>query len=213
MDLGLGNRNTLKRYLLAASLVTATTYDAVLNVIGKGVATQFDRAANRKFKRVAGDTFVFYADRRVVVLPRYPIESVTAIAQKTSEAEGFVALDLALIQSIDHAGGLIQFAAPLGTFLSTVRVTYTGGYWFDTKEPDDDGYVPDADAPAGATVVPDDLKLAWLQQCARVWELKDKLGTGITKTGGDATFVAQTLGALEIIPDVKAVLRSYTRFN
>jgi hypothetical protein len=211
MDLGLGNRTELKRHLLAASLVNGVAYDKTIEAIGKGVAAQFDRFCNRRLARAVGDTFTFYADRTQVVLPRYPVEAVTAIAQKDDEATGFVALDSTVMLSVGRENGLVQFGAKLGTYLSQIRITFTGGWYVVTQEESETGY--SEAVPSGATALPADVKLAWLQQCARVWELRDKLGTGITKAGGDATFVAQTLGAIELIPQVKEILNAHRRFN
>jgi hypothetical protein len=213
MDLGLGNRTELKRFLLAASLQSGVAFDRVIESIGKGVAAQFDRFCNRRLARAVGDTFTFYADRRQVVLPRYPVESVTGIEQKDDEETGFIALDSSVMLSIGKENGLVQFGAKLGTYLSQIRITFTGGWYVVTAEESETGYAAATVVPAGATALPDDVKLAWLQQCARVWELRDKLGTGITKAGGDATFVAQTLGAIELIPMVKEVLNQHRRFN
>lgn len=210
MDLGLGNLSGLKRHLLAESLRNSTAFDETIKAIGKGVAAQFDKFCNRKLARAVGDTFVFYADRSEVVLPRYPIEAVTAIAQKDSEADGFVALDLTTVESVAHDKGMVRFGARLGTYMSQVRLTYTGGYFIETEEENATGWP--STVPEGATALPEDIRLAWLQQCARVWEIRDKLGSSVAKAGGDATFVAQTLGELKVIEQAREILNAYRRF-
>lgn len=208
MDLGLGTLIEVKRHVLTPALVAATTYDARLSAIAKGVAGQMERFCNRKFARVAGDAFRSPADRSSLVLARYPIEEVTSLEIKFTEDQGWQQLDRSLLVQIANDKGLIQFYVRPGTYLAQLRVTYTGGFWYETKEPTDNGY-PTAQ-PAGSTLLPDELKLAWLQQTARVWELMDKLGTGITKQGGEG---AANLGQVEMTPEVKQVLLSYRRFN
>jgi hypothetical protein len=42
------------------------------------------------------------------------------------------------------------------------------------------------DLPEGATAVPADLQLAWMQQCAHLWRQKDKLGSALASNSGEA---------------------------
>lgn len=207
MNLGLGNLIELKRYLLAGSLVVGTDYDAAITSIGKGVAKLFDKYSARIFERAVGTTDQCSADRRVWIVRRYPLESVASVEQRDSMTGGWQALTVNdVILNRDDGIGLLKFGAMQGTHLSQLRITYTGGYWFDTSE-DGSGVLP-----VGATQLPDDVKEAWLMQCAEVWEKKDKLGTGITGSGG-ATFVAQLLAGLEMVPMVKSMLYGYTRYQ
>ena len=48
------------------------------NVIGLGMAAMCENFCNRDFARVVGDTFISPADRCQFLLPRYPIETVSA---------------------------------------------------------------------------------------------------------------------------------------
>jgi hypothetical protein len=206
MNAGIANLYTLKQHLLPASLLTGTTYNATITAIGLGVAAHFERFCNRKFIRTAADTYIVHADRQVIVLPRFPIESISAVALKTNEEEGWQTQDSDVIEQLDHAAGIVQLAAPLGTYLAQVRFTYTGGYWWEQAEPADAGYP--TTQPAGSTALPDDLKFAWLQQCARVWEMRDKLGAGVAadpEAKGKQTEVHLTKQTVEM-------LQSYRRF-
>lgn len=203
MNLGLGTLTDLKRHLLAPALVAQGTYDPPIIAIGQGVAAQFDKFCNRKFARMANDTVVFPADRKHYYLPRYPVESIATIEQKDSQTEGFIALAADTIENRDDAAGLIYFGAALGDWWSLIRVTYTGGYWFD----DDDGD-PETQ-PAGSTALPADLKLAWLQQCAQVWSHRDKLGLNISRPPSGDTLIA----AAPLTDEVKEILRGYVRYQ
>ncbi len=67
------------------------------------------------------------------------------------------------------------------------------------------------DMPAGAFARPDDLYLAWLLQCERIWSVRDNLGINIA--GEKAVpFVSSTLAALELVPEVKQKIDGYRRF-
>lgn len=212
MNAGLANLDTLKRQLLAEALQSSTQFDTALTNVGLGVAAQLEKFCNRKFARTVADTFTCYADRSLIILPRYPVESVSAIAQKSDEATGFVSLGSvsSIIASIDSDRGILQFGAQLGSYLEQVRITYTGGYFWNILEPTDGGY-PTA-LPAGATALPDDLKLAWLLQSAYAWQVKDKLGADITTTGSAAPNVAGSLAGLDLVPAVKEMLNPHRRF-
>jgi hypothetical protein len=66
--------------------------------------------------------------------------------------------------------------------------------------------VPSSTQPSGSTARPDDLYYAWLLQCERTWGLIDKLGISIGQK--EAT---TALAGLELVPEVKEILRTYTR--
>ena len=206
-NLGLGNRIELKRHLLSPDLVTRTTWDERIDDIGLGVAKAFDKACNRKFERLAAATDLFHSERRFWVLERYPVETITAIDQRTDLATGWVSEGAIndVLQQWDANSGLVQFPANLGTSISETRITYTGGYWFDTAETEN------TTQPAGSTLVPGDVKEAWFIQCKKVWEVYDPLGKGIAaEFGGPKTL---TLAGLELIPLVKEMLQGHIRMN
>lgn len=65
-----------------------------------------------------------------------------------------------------------------------------------------------SEQPAGSTAVPDDLKLAWLLQCEAIWAKMDKNGLSMSP-GVEAN--AASLAGLQLLPEVKEMLRAYTR--
>ncbi len=213
MNLGLGTLAELKRQLLASSKQSDTSYDAKLQATGSGVAIGFEKYCNRQFFRAVADVFQFPADRDHVFVPRYPIDAavdgspvVTAVDYRSTVQEGWVAQSLTVIANVSAKSGGIYFVGPFGYWNQFVRVTYTGGFWFDITE-DASGTQP-----AGSTALPSDLKLAWYLQCRKVWESIDKTGAAITKVGSGATFVTESLGGLDLVPAVKQVLDQYRRF-
>lgn len=206
MNLGLGNLIELKRQLLAAGLVAEDTYDSLITGIGKGVAGMFDQFCNRGLERVAGETDEFSGDRRMWVLSRYPVETVSGVEVREDMTEGWVAVN-EVIQQRDDAAGVIWFGEIQGIHLTRLKVTFTGGYWFDTTE-DGTGVMP-----AGATALPKDVSLAWYLQCREVWLKIDRLGLSLIQGEGEKNFVSQMLAGLELVPMVKEILGKHVRYQ
>lgn len=208
MNAGFANLKYLKAQLLAEALRVDTSYDAQLLAIGLGVVAQFEQFCDRKFARVEDATHIIDADRAQFLLNRFPLESVSAIAVKFTEADGWEEQTVNdYVRKIDLAAGIITLPDDAGPDYAQVRFTFTGGYWWDqTAEGNDE-------MPAGATGIPDDLRLAWILQCRTAWQAIDKIGQDITKTGSSSQFVTGSLGGLDLTPTVKQMLGQYQRFN
>jgi hypothetical protein len=134
MNLGLGHLSELKAHLLNASLRSETTFDNAIAALGKGVAARFARACNRDFQRVVGAEHICDGDQTVVSLPRYPVESISAIALRELGSASYVdqGTPASLVQQLREHSGLVDFGAPLGNLGDLLKITYTGGYWFPT---------------------------------------------------------------------------------
>jgi hypothetical protein len=152
-------------------------------------------------------TCSFTADCDHFYLPRYPLEAVSLIERRDSIQTGWVTLDASTIMQMRESSGMIAFGGTLGSYFSTLRVTYTGGYWYDTTE-DGSGTLP-----SGATKLPDDLKLAWYLQCRKVWQSIDKLGVKIMQGESGPGTVTDSLASLEIVPEVKGSWRLHALPN
>jgi hypothetical protein len=202
MNLGLGNLTELKGQLLAASLRADTNYDAVITGIGTGVAGQFDQHCNRQWQRVEGEQDVFSADRRHWYLSRFPVEGISLCEKQDSVEDGWVALP-GLIQAQQLEQGYVMFIAVQGYYWSRLRITYTGGYWFDTTE-DGSGVMPGT-----AAALPAEVKLAWYLQCQNVWKRWEKLGAGIT----ERPELSGAVGQLALAGAVKELLRPFKRMQ
>ena len=205
MNLGLGNLTELKAQGLAEALRSGTRYDARLIAVGKGAAAAIEQFCNRKFGRVVGDTYTGPADRTHCILPRYPVESISQVEFKSDETTGFVVQTDNAYVALKSESGIVHFGASLGPHWSQIRITYTGGFWFDETEENNDTL------PSGATALPQDVKLAWYLHCQTIWQTLDKLGTDITKTGTAQTTGA-TLSGLDMSPAVKAMLGQFIRY-
>lgn len=204
MDLGLGNLNELKRRLLPATMQSQTTYDTAIASTGRGVAGLFDSYCNRKFARLAGAQDQFTADRRVWTTQRYPVEVVTGLEMRdTLQTDWRTLVVNELIINYDLSAGLIQFGAMLGIYLTHLRLTYTGGYWYDTSE-DGSGVMP-----VGATALPGDVKEAWFLQAAEVWDKRDQIGLSLITKPEEWT----TVSKIDLAQIVRQMIDGYRRMQ
>jgi hypothetical protein len=205
MNAGLSNLATLKAHLLAPAIRTQTALDTVIADLGLGVAAQFERFCNRKFYRAVGATMTFPAGADNVIVDRYPVESIAKVEVKENATDGFIE-DANAVENWRAESGWVSFGSPLSTDLAIGRITFTGGYWWETKEPADQGY--STTPPTGAASLPDDLKLAWLMQCRHVWAAMDKLGVSV----GAKPDAESKLGDVKLTPQVVEILNAYRRF-
>jgi len=202
MKAGFSNLDFLKKQLLPTSLTgdvaKSKRFDPLLQALGAGVAGQFEKYCGRKFDYLVGAQDVFGADRIEFLLSRYPVLApITTVEFKLDEPTGWVVQpqnlppnginipNTLVIRSLDTATGIVTFpdADDCGPWWSQLRFTYTGGYWFETLEPDNPDYP--SDPPAGVECLPDSLRLAWLLQCKHIWALNDKLGVDTLKDGDE----------------------------
>lgn len=206
MNAGLGNLTELKARLLAEALRGSTDYDNALIALGQGVAALFEKECNRKLMRLENDRCEFSMDRNHYYLPRYPVESI-ALVEERDTLQGDYVVSPDMLQQQQNDTGYIWFGGVIGMYWMRLRVTYTGGYWWETLEPTDEGY-PSA-MPDGATPLPNDLKLAWYLQCEHVWAHMDKLGLGLAEKPGEQS----SLTEITLIPAVKEILNGYIRYQ
>ena len=200
-DAGLGTLGELKRYLLNEGIADETGYDEAILALGRGVAGLFDRYCNRTFKRGASITEDFRGGTDLILLGRYPVESVASVGLK-STGESTFTTQTDIVDTVGLNSGILQLVSELGTHRDQIRVTYTGGYWYD---PTDDGT---GTQPTGAALLPYDIKLAWLNQCLHVWSKRQNLGLDhvITDPQQRTTFTN-----LDLVPAVKGTLDQFRR--
>ena len=106
---------------------------------------------------------------------------------------------------------VIMMSTQFGSSLTRLRLTYVGGYFFETLEPTDGGYP--TSTPSGSTALPNDLLLAWLTQI-NAWFLKrDKLNL-IAAAGAnpEAAGIIAQLGQRSLEPEVKLMLQTFVRY-
>lgn len=212
MNAGLTNLDRLKKHLLVAgTLAGETKWDQVITDIGQGVAALFDAGINRDLVYQEDCEILFTGDRSHYVLPRYPLVSVKSIQMRYYDAQPWADISGQPMRS-NGKSGILYFGGELGSEALQVKIVWTGGYWFEQREPEgDDGY-PSV-IPAGATLLPSDLTAAFLLQCRAVWQAIDKSGADILTTGSSSQFVTGSLSGMDLLPMVKQVLNEYVRYQ
>lgn len=203
MNVGFSSLTALKAQLLAPELRTRTTWDAQLTALGLGVAAAIEDNLGRKLTRLLGDTHTVPGDLAVISLPRYPLETVSAVAYRNRATEDWQDAT-GQLYTWSSAAGLAYLDGPLTDHLGQVRVIYSGGYWWDTSET-----TPDTQ-PVGSAALPAALFSAWLTQCRDQWRAMDPLGTSLAMSRESAT-QTPVLGQLALSPAVLAALAPYRR--
>lgn len=196
MALVFGTLTQLKtRLVVNSAQVSRTTWDDTITQIGSGVARAIEQFCNRKFERVENETDEFTADRMLWCLQRYPVESIASIAQRDGLQSGWVDQGSvnSFVQDWSPESGLVQFGSNLGSALSRVRVTYTGGY--------------------AIASMPEDVVEAWYLQCKDVFNLTDPLGQGIAAGALPERAIGGVLSDLKLSPQVKGMLMGHVRFQ
>jgi len=172
--------------------------DTTLEGFIAGVTGRFEMECNRRFGYSASATFDFRGDEMNLVVDRYPIVSVTSFSLKATEVLGFVA-QTAPDYLVNGTRSIIELASSLGTSREIGRVTFAGGY-----------VLPGGTVGSGQTALPDQVVRACVEQCAYLFQNKDRLGLGSVSGGGSA--ISQAAGSIELVPDVRAMLTKYERW-
>ena len=200
MNAGLGSLLDLKTRLLPPQSRSQTDSDAEIVAIGLGTARWFERYCDRRFARCVGDTYLCRADRSYVVVPRYPLEDV-ALVETLAIGETQWTPVTQVWQLYPYAG-MLDLGGTFGSAAAQLRVTYTGGWWWDETE-DGSGVLP-----AGAFALPDDLRFAWHEQSAFLFGRSQRLG--LEKIAQHGTF---EIASLDFLPHVAEILGGYRRIS
>lgn len=211
MNAGLCNLATLRRHLLTGGLASETRFDDTIRDLGLGIAAMFEQRTGRRFAYLAGDTITVTGDRSHFIVPRYPITEVTKVEIRSSDAEAW-AQQTGQPWRTNPDSGVLHFGGELGGFDTYVQVTWSGGYWWETLEPDEAGY-PSAEPHADAAALPADLLSAFLLHARSVWQTLDKTGADLLRTGSSSQFVTGSIGTLDLSPQVLATLNHYRRYS
>jgi len=137
-------------------------YDILLTNAISAISTGFDKECNRQFARRVGATEEFDGDETEILVPCYPIETVTKFELKTNETEGW--LEQTGVEYLLRRNCVISLANPLSDCHQRARVTYTDSY-----------VLPGTTVGAGQTALPDDLEQATVEQVAWWFMDRDKL--------------------------------------
>jgi len=184
---------TVKNRLAISDLDPA--FDVLLAAAIRAASARFDLECRRIFARTADLEYEFPAGDTEILVPGYPIESITRFEVKTAEAEGW-----AVQSDIGHLVRrkcVISLERPLGGRRSQARVIYTGGY-----------VLPGSVPTAGQTLLPGELENATVEQVAFWFQNRDRLGLS---RSWDYHATYRQFGALDLLPGVEKVLARYRR--
>jgi hypothetical protein len=177
-------------------------YDTLLTNAIRAVSARFDRETNRTLARTVDATDEFSADDTEIIVPCYPIESVSKFETKASETAGWV--EQSPVEFLVRRSCVVSLPSPLcfqlsafGPQLFQARLTYTGGY-----------VLPGSTPGLGQAALPDDLEQAAVEQVACWFQSRDQLGL-VRIWPHQGTY--EQFSQLDLLPQVKAVLDRHTR--
>lgn len=181
-----------------------STYDQLLLNTIAAVSARFDQETHRTLARTFNAYFEFPAEDTEILVPCFPIESVTRFERKTAENEGW--LEQTGVNYLLRKACIISLATAFSDSPAVnwsnqpavVRVTYTGGYLLPGNE----------DVP-GATPLPADLAQAAVEQVAFWFQTRNELGVlRQWPRTGDYRQLVDT----DLLPSVRQTLGGYNRF-
>ena len=204
MNAGLSSLAKLKQAILPDSMRQSAMWDDTLVALGLGVADAIEAHLDRKLARVVGDTAECDAQRIFVSVPRYPVTAWTEVEMQSEPNGTWEDISGQVTRYMSHAG-MVLFRTTPGDESATIRVTYTGGFWWDT---DEEGA---GEMPEGALPLPPALFTAWSMQVQAQCNALDLFGA---QSGKDVLGSASNLltNADAFIPAVVTMLKPYRRF-
>jgi len=212
INAGLGSLAELKEFLLAKSMssVADTANDQTIMKIGAGVAGQFGDHCNRDWDYGEGKVDEFTANRSFIVARQYPLNlTIPLVIERSDALVGGVQVWTPIpdaAYNVAAQAGIVYLSGVQGNYLSRIRMTSAGGYWWD-------GLDANPTPPPGAARVPHALRLAWLLQCQALWLVRDDLGTAIAGSSGGSALLGLSLPGYDLIPEVRALLSKFIRYG
>ncbi|HZR19149.1 MAG TPA: hypothetical protein VFE51_17815 [Verrucomicrobiae bacterium] len=182
---------------------TDPTYDDLLVRVITAVSARFDQETHRTLARSENARFEFPAEACEIVIPCYPIESVTRFELKTSEGAGWIeqpAVDYLIRRNciLSLSSALADLQCATGNLPPALaRVTYTGGY-----------LLPDSSTVTGAVPLPADLEQAAIEQTVFWFQTREQVGVvRLWPKGG----LYEQFADPDLLPSVRQTLRQHTR--
>jgi hypothetical protein len=172
--------------------------DAVLTSFIQLVSARFENECNRKFGYAQNTVDEFQGDEMELRVSRFPIDETQLISfsRLTKASEGWQAVTDA--EYVLRHGCVVSLLSEIGREQEQLRVQYSGGY-----------VLPGNTVGAGQVALPDDLQQSCVEQCAWLFQNKDRLGMVVIAQEGGRI---QQFGELDLLPSVKAALGRYERW-
>jgi hypothetical protein len=171
------------------------------------VTARFDNQTNRKLAYAQNTTDDFQGDETELRLSRYPVDETQPITfQKLStinsqQSPSSAWQTVSNAEYVLRAGCVISLISELGRWKEQIRVTYSGGYVLPGSNPP-----PSTPNPQ----LPDDLQQSCVEQCAYLYQNKDRLGLAIVAQEGGRI---QQFPKIDFLPSVAATLAKYERWT
>ena len=164
------------------------------------VTARFDNQCNRKLAYAQNITDDFHGDETELRPSHYPIDESQAITFQriTKASEGWQSVTDA--EYVLRAGCVISLISEIGRPKEQIRVTYSGGYVLPGSNNQ-----PSTNNPQ----LPDDLQQSCIEQCAYLYQNKDRLGLVMVAQEGGRI---QQLPKIDFLPSVASVLAKYERW-
>ena len=178
--------------------ITGTEDDTLLTAISNAVEARFNGVCNRVFARSATAELIFDADRVAILLPCYPVESLTGLYLRDNATSSWTFQD-GLLYELDAAAGILHLTVPIGTRWQRCRAVYAGGY-----------VLPGTEATTGQTALPTDVEQAAIEQALHIYHRRHDLR--FTDTTGE-TAAARQLRNVDLLESVQAALAPYRRLT
>jgi hypothetical protein len=143
-----------------------TQYDTLLTNAIQAVSARFDKETNRTLARTESATHEFDPGDTEIIVPCYPIETVTKFELKSTESTGWQEITPTPDYLIRRPC-IISLLSPLRIPQSALRITYAGGYVLpgDNLQPSTSNFQ-----------LPADLENAAIEQVAYWFQTRDNIG-------------------------------------
>ncbi|MFA5252839.1 MAG: hypothetical protein WC454_09695 [Phycisphaerae bacterium] len=180
--------------------ISSTEDDILINRIITGLEAVFDNHTLRKLILNSADETIYSTGRsRRIILPRYPIVSITSI--KESIDYDFDNAD-ALIANSDYrllSGGGMLYKITGNWYQNedSIQIIYRGGYVAANQIP-----------AAGQTAMPADLREAAIEQTSFIF--KRRMDIGLSAVSGEGGSINK-FSDMELLPMVRQILDMYKR--
>lgn len=185
-------------------MATRRDFDASLTALGLGVVEMIEGFCNRKFA-FGSDTHEEEASRVVISVPRYPVAEWSGVDLRDTPGDEWSDISSSVTR-YESTSGIIYFRHSPGNDIQSLRVTYTGGFWWDTSE-DEPELMPE-----GAKPLPYALCSAWVMQVQAIAETRDLFGTQAATAAQKAANKNAYRPEAELLPMVEVMLRPFRRF-
>ena len=201
MNAGFSSLTVLKQHLLPGTWSEVTSEDAAITALGLGVAELFAGHCGRAFERAVDAVEKHPTGAGYLQLRRFPVEEVGDVELQGSFGAAWEDA-LSSVARVDEKSGVMVMVCPFAEG-GTLRVTLTGGFWWDTSE-DASGTLP-----AGATELPVVIRFAWLMQCSALWARGQMDAVKAGLASGNLGALSALINEAEILPVVKTMLEPY----